>query len=70
VDLNDDVRRFLKNNKDLPLKTARKRYVMQVESQIMKAALSRTNGNCKKAAGLLNISYKSMLNKAKAYNLN
>jgi transcriptional regulator with PAS, ATPase and Fis domain len=42
---------------------------MQVESRIMKAALSTTHGNCKKAAGLLNISYKSMLNKAKAYQL-
>jgi DNA-binding NtrC family response regulator len=70
VGLNDDARRFLKNNRDLPLKKAKQRFAMQVESQIMKAALSRTNGNCKKAAGLLNISYKSMLNKAKAYNLN
>ena len=68
-DVNDDVRRFLENNRDLPLKKAKQRYAMQVESRIMKAALSTTHGNCKKAAGLLNISYKSMLNKAKAYNL-
>ena len=65
----DNVRRFLENNQDLPLKKAKQRYAMQVESRIMKAALSTTHGNCKKAAGLLNISYKSMLNKAKAYNL-
>lgn len=69
IDANDDVRRFLKNNHDMPLKQARQRYAMQVEIRIMKTALSKTNGNCKKAAGLLNISYKSMLNKAKAYQL-
>jgi DNA-binding protein Fis len=28
-----------------------------------------TNGNCKKAAALLSISYKSMLNKVKEYQL-
>ena len=69
IDLHDDVRRFLENNRDLPLKKAKQRYAMQVESRIMKAALSTTHGNCKKAAGLLNISYKSMLNKAKEYQL-
>ena len=69
IDVKDDVRRFLENNRDLPLKKAKQRYAMQVESRIMKAALSTTHGNCKKAAGLLNISYKSMLNKAKAYQL-
>ena len=69
MDVKDDVRRFLENNLDLPLKKAKQRYAMQVESRIMKAALSTTHGNCKRAAGLLNISYKSMLNKAKAYNL-
>ena len=69
MDVKDDVRRFLENNRDLPLKKAKQRYAMQVESRIMKAALSTTHGNCKKAAGLLNISYKSMLNKAKAYQL-
>ena len=69
IDVHDDVRRFLEKNRELPLKKAKQRYVMQVESRIMKAALSTTHGNCKKAAGLLKISYKSMLNKAKAYEL-
>jgi DNA-binding NtrC family response regulator len=69
IDVHDDVRLFLEKNRELPLKKAKQRYAMQVESRIMKAALSTTHGNCKKAAGLLNISYKSMLNKAKAYNL-
>jgi transcriptional regulator with PAS, ATPase and Fis domain len=35
----------------------------------MEKALERTNWNRKKAAAMLNISYKSMLNKIKAYNL-
>ncbi|WP_319409002.1 sigma 54-interacting transcriptional regulator [uncultured Desulfosarcina sp.] len=69
MNLNDDVRRFLENNRDLPLKKAKQRYAMRVESRIMKAALFTTHGNCKKAAKLLNISYKSMLNKAKEYQL-
>jgi transcriptional regulator with PAS, ATPase and Fis domain len=68
-DVKYDVRRFLQNNPDLPLKIAKQRYAMQVESRIMKAVLSSTRGNCKKAAGLLSISYKSMLSKAKAYQL-
>ena len=40
-----------------------------VEKTIMKKALDNTNWNRKKAAGLLNISYKSMLNKIKEYGL-
>ena len=69
MDVKDDVRRFLENNRDMPLKKAKQRFAMQVERRIMKAALSATHGNCKKAASLLNISYKTMLNKAKAYQL-
>ncbi len=69
MDVKDDVRRFLDNNRNLPLKKARQRFAMQVERRIIKVALSATRGNCKKAAALLNISYKSMLNKAKAYQL-
>ena len=69
IDVKDDVRRFMENNRDLPLKKAKQRYAMQVESRIMKAALSMTHGNCKRAAGLLKISYKTMLNKAKQYDL-
>jgi DNA-binding NtrC family response regulator len=69
IDLDEDLRRFLKNNPDLSLKNAKRRFGMQVESRIMQAALVCTRGNCKKAAGLLNISYKSMLNKVKDYRL-
>jgi transcriptional regulator with PAS, ATPase and Fis domain len=69
IDVKADLRRFLENNRDLPLKRASQRFAMQVERRIMKVALSATRGNCKKAAGLLNISYKSMLNKVKEYHL-
>jgi transcriptional regulator with PAS, ATPase and Fis domain len=54
---------------EMSLKAARQHYVMQMEKDILKTALFRTHGNCKKAASLLNISYKSMLNKVKAYQL-
>jgi two-component system response regulator AtoC len=40
-----------------------------VEKSILKKALDNTNWNRKKAAGMLNISYKSMLNKIKEYGL-
>jgi DNA-binding NtrC family response regulator len=65
----DEVHQFLEKNRDISLKQARNRYVSRVEKKILKTALAQTNGNCKKAAGLLNISYKSMLNKAKEYQL-
>ena len=65
----DHLHTFLENNRDVSLKKAKRRYAIQVEKKIMKAALVQTHGNCKKAAVLLSISYKSMLNKVKAYQL-
>ncbi|WP_167527633.1 sigma 54-interacting transcriptional regulator [Desulfosarcina alkanivorans] len=65
----DEVHDFLEKNRGVSLKMAKNRYVIQVEKKFLKAALAQTNGNCKKAAGLLNISYKSMLNKVKEYQL-
>ena len=65
----DDVHTYLENNWDISLKKAKSHYAIQVETIIIKAALAQTNGNCKRAAGLLDISYKSMLNKVKAYQL-
>ncbi|BBO81358.1 hypothetical protein DSCO28_19240 [Desulfosarcina ovata subsp. sediminis] len=65
----DEVRQFLSTNWNLTLKQARSRFADKVERKIIKAALAETGGNCKKAAGLLRISYKSMLNKAKLYQL-
>jgi DNA-binding NtrC family response regulator len=65
----EEVHSFLEKNREASLKQVKNRYVIQVEKKILKAALAQTNGNCKKASVLLNISYKSMLNKVKAYQL-
>ena len=69
IDIDECLRKLMDNKQDMSLKTARQHYVMQVEKDILKTALFRTHGNCKKAASFLNISYKSMLNKVKAYQL-
>ena len=66
---NDWLRDMVRRNPEISLKTARRRIVREVEMKIIKTALSKTHGNCKKAAMLLDISYKSMLNKVKAYRL-
>ena len=65
-----DVRAFIAKHGSVPLKQARRRYASEVEKRLLKLALVKTNGNCKKAATLLSISYKSMLNKVKEYALN
>jgi len=65
----EDIRRYLDQNADISLKKAKTRFGAKVEKKIMKAVLAHTHGNCKKAAVLLNISYKSVLNKAKAFRL-
>lgn len=65
----EDIYRYLAENADISLKKAKTRVAAKVEKKIMKAVLAHTRGNCKKAAVLLNISYKSMLNKAKEYQL-
>jgi two-component system response regulator AtoC len=44
-------------------------FVSRTEKKLMKKALMTTSWNRKKAAGLLNISYKSLLNKIKTYEL-
>ncbi len=64
-----NFRKNLRDRKDLSLKNTCGGYVMGAEKTIIKKALERTNWNRKKAAGLLNISYKSLLNKIKTYRL-
>jgi len=44
-------------------------FLARVEKRVMKRALESTNWNRKKAAAMLDISYKSMLNKIKDYEL-
>jgi len=57
------------NRKSLPLKDICREINAQAEQKLMKQALEKTNWNRKKASIMLNISYKSMLNKIKEYNI-
>jgi len=59
----------IKGSGDLPLKDICRKINAQAEQKLMKQALEKTNWNRKKAAMMLNISYKSLLNKIKTYNL-
>ena len=66
-----DFKNYL-NTKDLSrisLKAICSDFVKQTEEKVIAKALETTGWNRKKAAILLNISYKSLLNKIKAYNL-
>ena len=51
------------------LKTICDRFVCRTEKNLLQKALEKTNWNRKKAAALLHISYKSMLNKMKMYEI-
>ena len=53
----------------MPLKEICSSFMAKVEKKVMRKALEATNWNRKKAAAMLNISYKSMLNKIKEYGL-
>jgi len=64
-----DMKKYLKGSGELPLKDICREINAQAEQKLMKQALERTNWNRKKAATILNISYKSLLNKIKAYNI-
>jgi two-component system response regulator AtoC len=60
----------LNNLDNLSLKKVCNDFLARTEKKIITKALGKTNWNRKKAAGLLNISYKSLLNKIKKYQLN
>jgi DNA-binding NtrC family response regulator len=64
-----EIKNALKNLKHLPLKAICDKFIAQTEKKLMQKALESTNWNRKKAAALLNISYKSMLNKMKMYEI-
>ena len=55
--------------KNLSLKSICDKFASKTEKKLMQKALECTNWNRKKAAALLNISYKSMLNKMKIYEI-
>jgi len=54
---------------DMPMKSICAEFMAEVEKKVMMRALVSTNWNRKRAASMLNISYKSMLNKIKYYGL-
>lgn len=64
-----DVKNYLKDLSKISLKDICREFITRTEKKIMKQALEKTNWNRKKAAILLDISYKSLLNKIKAYDL-
>jgi DNA-binding NtrC family response regulator len=59
-----------KTDKGIQLKKITQYVVSRIESEILKLVLEKTNWNRRRAANTLTISYKSLLNKIKAYNLN
>jgi len=71
IDLEEfsEAKNFIKDLNKVSLKDISREYIARAERIFMKKALERTNWNRKKAAVALDISYKSLLNKIRAYNL-
>jgi DNA-binding NtrC family response regulator len=65
-----DIKKHLKNLDNISLKKIDSIFLGRAEKKLVKKALESTNWNRKKAAKLLDISYKSLLNKIKEYKLN
>ena len=63
------LKKKLNNFDNLSLKNVCSDFLARTEKKILRKALDQTNWNRKKAAGLLDISYKSLLNKIKKYKL-
>ena len=66
----DDVKKHIKNLDKISLKKIAGIFMQRAEKKLLKKALESTNWNRKRAAALLDISYKSLLNKIKEYKLN
>lgn len=64
-----NIKRYLKDLNKISLKDIKREFITRTEKKLMKEVLAKTNWNRKKASILLDISYKSMLNKIKSYNL-
>ena len=65
----NNLEKKLKNLDNLSLKSVSADFLARTEKKIMRKALDYTSWNRKKAAGLMDISYKSLLNKIKKYKL-
>jgi two-component system response regulator AtoC len=64
-----DVKKHIKDLNHISLKKIGEIFLERAEKRVLKEALESTNWNRKRAARLLDISYKSLLNKIKEYNL-
>lgn len=64
-----DIGLYLSRTKNYSLRLIQGQFVERVEKKLIKKGLETTNWNRKKAAELLGISYKSLLNKLKLYNI-
>ena len=64
-----DIKTFLAETKTYTLKPVRQMFTAAVEKNLVYKALEFTGGNRKKAAAVLDISYKSLLNKMKSLGL-
>lgn len=64
-----EVQALLSVSRDMSLKSISDQFAQRTEKRLMKKALEFTHWNRKKAADLLNISYKSLLNKIKNYEI-
>lgn len=64
-----EIQHYMQALNTLSLKHICDEFVSRTEKRLMQKALESTNWNRKKAAELLNISYKSMLNKIKMYEI-
>ena len=63
------IKQLIKGKKDIPLKVITKQYVAEVEKEAIFKALDHTRWNRKKAAELLQISYKTLLNRIDEFDL-
>jgi transcriptional regulator with PAS, ATPase and Fis domain len=63
------IKQLIKGKKDISLKTITKEYVAEVEKEAISKALDHTRWNRKRAAELLQISYKTLLNRIDEFDL-
>jgi transcriptional regulator with PAS, ATPase and Fis domain len=63
------IRQLLEGRGDISLKTIRREYVAEVEKRAITRALELTRWNRKKAAEMLQVSYKTLLNRIEEFDL-
>jgi len=66
----EKLKKYIENADSWSLKEIGQKFLNRIEKKLVKKALDSTHWNRRKAAVLLDISYKSLLNKIKDYNLN